>query len=71
MELAKSILQMVIYENDFTITRRSNTVVECHILLEGYWNLFLTSEFCGLTGIYVSSLNGIKNEVHAYKLELV
>jgi len=48
MEFAKSILLIINYENDFTIAKRSNTVVECHILLERYWNLFLTSEFCGL-----------------------
>ena len=48
MEFAKSILPDNNCENDFTIARRSNTVVECHILLERYLNLFLTSEFCGL-----------------------
>ncbi len=54
---------MVICVNDFTIARRSNGVVECHILLDGYLNLLLKPEFCGLNEYHVSSLNGIKERL--------
>ena len=63
IELTKSILHMVICENDFTIAWWSNGVVECHILLGEYLNLLLKPEFCGLNEICIS-LNGIKNKVH-------
>ncbi|CAN5854821.1 hypothetical protein BH23THE1_BH23THE1_11820 [soil metagenome] len=60
---------MVICENDFTIARRSNSIVECQIMLEGYLNLLLNPNFESLISMHIL-FKKHKNEVHR-NLELV